>query len=56
MSYSLRRNARVLGDLLLCSGEDISPKQENEDVSLCFEVSRIGERIRVLGDKASRPG
>ncbi|QCE11071.1 hypothetical protein DEO72_LG10g2304 [Vigna unguiculata] len=52
----VRRNARVLGDLLLCSGEDISPKRENEDVSLCFEVSRIGERIRVLGDKASRPG
>ena len=35
-SYSLRQNVRVLGDLLLRSGDNISPKRENEDVRLCF--------------------
>jgi len=55
-SYSLRQIVRVLGDLLPRSGENISPKRENEDVRLCFGVPRIGEEIRVLGDKAFRPG
>jgi len=35
-SYSLRRNARVLGDLLFRSGETFSPKRENEEVRLCL--------------------
>ena len=41
---------------MLRSGENISPKRENEDMRLCFGVPRTGEGIRVLGDKASRPG
>jgi len=47
---------RFLGDLLLRSGKNISPKRENEDVRLCFGVPRKDKGIRVLGDKVSRLG
>ena len=56
MSYSLRRNVKVLGDPLFRSGKTFLPKRDYEDVRLCFRMPRTGEGIRVLGDKVSRLG
>jgi len=50
MSYSLKRDARVLGDLFFRSGETFSPKREYEGVRVCFGTSRTGEGIWTLGD------